>query len=667
VSDSTASIHVRFTPVQDFIAEARRTRDLWAGSYLLSYLAGRALHAAVAAGGTVVSPDIAQNQMYAQVGASLAGRSAPDAAHPRVGTLPNHFEIEAPPEGAVGVATGAVDAWNGAWLGAARAVWSAAIGPWADDVTEVIWARQVGGDGDSAASPWEGHWVVGDYNHLQRRKWLRAFARPAEAGMKCTMCGRREALRTRDSDPRAFWAAVHQRLRAQGRAFDIDADGRERLCAVCAVKRFYPTVRDALPWRIAEQYPSTATIATLPWRRAVLEAVAQGDGELAAALEAYLGALAAANSRMGGLLAFGAAAMFPHLAGLVTQDGPADLLAYDGGLFCPEVVSNPRTELPEGDRPVILDKLEALLEKACRAGIRPPSRFFALVAMDGDRLGQLMHVAGARKAAVSAALQGFADHARDVVEDVTPGAGGPMLGRVVYAGGDDLLALFPVETALGAADRLRRLYSELVGAAVSGTAAGDAAAGGAAEGGARPTISAGLVYAHMHTPLQVVVRRAYAVLNDEAKEAAGRNAFAVEVWKRNGAALSFSRAWDAPGAGGAGYPDLLADLAAQVGDEYTTGFLHHTAEVVATLAPSLDRLTLVAVLTADYMKGRTHEVDAATARERVEALLRLLTMPEGHARRRRDHGGAALEPDPAFFAQFLAQERPWEGGGRKGD
>ena len=658
MSESAASIHVRFTPVQDFIAEARRTRDLWAGSYLLSYLAGRALHAAVAAGGTVVSPDIAQNQMYVQVGASLAGRSALDRAYPRVGTLPNHFEIEAPPEGAVGVATGAVDAWNGAWLGAARAVWSIAIGPWADEVTEGIWARHVGGDGDSAASPWEGHWIVGDYNDLQRRRWLRAFARPAEAGMKCTMCGRREALRTRDSDSRAFWAAVHERLRAQGRAFDIDADGRERLCAVCTVKRFYPTVKDALPWRIAEQYPSTATIATLPWRRAVIEAVAQGDGELAAALEAYLGALAAANARMGGQLAFGAA---------VAEGGPADLLAYDGGLFCPEVVGNPRTELPEDDRPVILDKLGALFEKARRAGIRPPSRFFALLAMDGDRLGQLMNVAGPRKAAVSAALQGFADQARDVVEDVALGASGPMLGRVVYAGGDDLLALFPAETALAAADRLHRLYSELVGAAVCGTAASGAAATSPAAGAARPTISAGLVYAHMHTPLQVVVRRAYAVLNDEAKEAAGRNAFAVEVWTRNGATLSFSRPWDAPGAGGVDYPDLLADLAAQVGDEYTTGFLHHTAEVIATLAPSLDRLTLVAVLTADYMKGRTHEVDAATARARVEALLRLLTMPEGHARRQRDRDGAALEPDPAFFAQFLAQGRPREGGGRKGE
>jgi len=41
----TDSIHLSFTlgPVQAFVAQARRTRDLWAGSWLLSYLAESAL------------------------------------------------------------------------------------------------------------------------------------------------------------------------------------------------------------------------------------------------------------------------------------------------------------------------------------------------------------------------------------------------------------------------------------------------------------------------------------------------------------------------------------------------------------------------------------------------------------------------------------------------
>ncbi len=30
-------------PVQGFVAQARRTRDFWAGSFLLSYLTGKAM------------------------------------------------------------------------------------------------------------------------------------------------------------------------------------------------------------------------------------------------------------------------------------------------------------------------------------------------------------------------------------------------------------------------------------------------------------------------------------------------------------------------------------------------------------------------------------------------------------------------------------------------
>lgn len=34
------SLQFTFSPVQSFVAQARKTRDLWSGSYLLSYLAG---------------------------------------------------------------------------------------------------------------------------------------------------------------------------------------------------------------------------------------------------------------------------------------------------------------------------------------------------------------------------------------------------------------------------------------------------------------------------------------------------------------------------------------------------------------------------------------------------------------------------------------------------
>ncbi|MBE3575411.1 MAG: hypothetical protein IMW99_08205 [Firmicutes bacterium] len=44
---STLMLQFAFGPVQSFVSQARTTRDLWAGSYLLSYLAGTAMTAAL--------------------------------------------------------------------------------------------------------------------------------------------------------------------------------------------------------------------------------------------------------------------------------------------------------------------------------------------------------------------------------------------------------------------------------------------------------------------------------------------------------------------------------------------------------------------------------------------------------------------------------------------
>jgi len=49
--------HFQFTigPVQSFVAQARRTRDFWAGSFVLSWLTGVAMNATIAQGGEFVN------------------------------------------------------------------------------------------------------------------------------------------------------------------------------------------------------------------------------------------------------------------------------------------------------------------------------------------------------------------------------------------------------------------------------------------------------------------------------------------------------------------------------------------------------------------------------------------------------------------------------------
>ena len=43
-------------PVQTFVAQSRRTRDLWASSYLLSHLADVSMRAIEKAGGEIILP-----------------------------------------------------------------------------------------------------------------------------------------------------------------------------------------------------------------------------------------------------------------------------------------------------------------------------------------------------------------------------------------------------------------------------------------------------------------------------------------------------------------------------------------------------------------------------------------------------------------------------------
>lgn len=51
-------LDIAIGPVQGFVAQSRRTRDLWGSSYLLSYLSARAALGVERAGGKVVRPKL---------------------------------------------------------------------------------------------------------------------------------------------------------------------------------------------------------------------------------------------------------------------------------------------------------------------------------------------------------------------------------------------------------------------------------------------------------------------------------------------------------------------------------------------------------------------------------------------------------------------------------
>jgi len=140
------------------------------------------------------------------------------------------------------------------------------------------------------------------------------------------------------------------------------------------------------------------------------------------------------------------------------------------------------------------------------------------------------------------------------------------LGRLIYAGGDDVLAMLPVADLLPAMQRLRVAYAghDPAHVAEDRDRQGLTLHRGFAllrekdrlrlmrMMGERATASAGAVIAHHQAPLGAVLRELRAA-ESRAKNAGGRDAFCLTVVKRSGGALTVIAKWGEP-------VSLLGDL-----------------------------------------------------------------------------------------------------------
>ncbi len=277
----SADLQFSIGPVQGFIAQARRTRDLWGGSYLLSYLSGVAMDAALAAGGEIVHPTVG-DPLHGLIHAIRdAGSVNPDGAELRFGSLVNRFHTSFDSaDKAAAAARESREAVEKCWKRLCDATWELvrpAIPNGADSAAKATWERQTAGRG-----PWEIQWAVGEPEALDRRKNIRDFRLEAEPGEKCTVCGERSALAGGGAARREvqlFWEQFGAGLRKRTHGA-IATDGGERLCAVCATKRLFPldeVSRRALGRKVGWNYPSTSTVATALWRKRVLEAALTCD------------------------------------------------------------------------------------------------------------------------------------------------------------------------------------------------------------------------------------------------------------------------------------------------------------------------------------------------------------------------------------------------------
>jgi CRISPR-associated protein Cmr2 len=482
-------------PVQDFIATARRSQDLWYGSRMLSDLARTAA--------------LSLQELAGEEALVFPGALAEAAAGVALGDVANKV---------VALVPGDVAAARGMAERAERAVREQLAGDAKRVLGRVAQALQRRGEyllEDRAFAQLqemlELSWVAvgvapGQYAAARReaerwlsaRKTLRLWRQPAWSSdvRKCSLDGVRESvLHERVFDaPRekarehAAWLYQHFRVQPG-----------ERLSGPSLLKR-WGTLADVEGGVVRQRVASTSHMAARPWM--------VGAARFKTEVEAYLRLLRAEltpNIVRDELdVTPTAMGVWGHIDGSCLFPGRIDALVEEAGLA-----------------DAVAGRLKAGLARLFRAVKSSPGEplpYYAIVLADGDRMGEAINdedTASAHRA-LSKALSRFAQEVESIA--------GKHGASVIYTGGDDVLALSPLHTVLDFADALRRAFSECV--AVSKKP---------------PTLSVGVAICHHLLPLGVSLEHARHAERLAKRE---RNSLGILLDKRSGPPIELSGRWD---------------------------------------------------------------------------------------------------------------------------
>ncbi len=398
-------------------------------------------------------------------------------------------------------------------------------------------------------------------------KALRPFKQAREEGYRCSLCGEREWLAPDKSD--IFYPPDKREARLwQGLPASWSRKGNEQLCGLCALKRLWPTLfADEVKMITGKGQPSRFVVSTHTMALANDLAACNKDvsKELVKQCEAHL----ESNERV---------ALPAKLASKLKLKGRLEEYAKLPSLL--DVVRD-----DEKDR----TRMEGLIHDWLE---HKPEAYYGLILMDGDKLGAWLAgneaftqtaykdcwhtqvrvnannkaasnpdlkryldekrlTSPARHAAISASLNAFSlQLTRYAVEEKHH-------GKLLYAGGDDVMAMIPAGELTSCMLLLRLLYS---GAICEHDANALRQAAKLPEGvkldqgfvhykgrlirlmGKKATASAGAVLAHHTAPLQRVLKELRAA-ESTAKNKGDRDAFSIRILKRGGGTVSTTAKW----------------------------------------------------------------------------------------------------------------------------
>jgi CRISPR-associated protein Cmr2 len=478
---STHLLLITLGPVQDFIAQARRTRDLWYGSHLLSELGRAAARALVAGGAEPIFPALTPPDP------ELAPCPAPLRPN---GNPPQNIANKLLAEVSAGtdpqrLAKAARDAVADYWRNQVAApVKTKCAGLLAPNI-DAVWDEQIDSFLEFTAS-----WLpLGNYAATRRqleqaiagRKLLRDFD-PWTKGRgnvpKSSLDGARESVL---APPKNRDANLVRRYRI--------ADG-EQLDAVGLVKRAGGD---------PEQFVPVVNVALASW-------LAHADQAAQAELDALRSACQNAGVSRVNRDDLPCVKPFPFDASVLLPGRWRSIFEEQGLSGDPDAWGR--------------QHVKPLFQK-----LGEPYPYVACLVADGDRMGRAIDSLGSADAhrTFSGKLAGFAAQARAIVEQRHRGA-------LVYAGGDDVLAFVPLPEALACADDLRTEFENTM-ATACGTLPADQ----------RPTLSVGLGIGHVMESMGDLLGLGRQAEREAKRD---RNALAVLVDKRSGGTRAWRAPWD---------------------------------------------------------------------------------------------------------------------------